>query len=373
MKAPAFWYGPDCFQARLLAPLGLVYRAAGLLRRAVATPYRASVPVICIGNVVAGGAGKTPTALALADLLKRQGANPAFVSRGYGGTEAGPLRVDLSHHTAEQVGDEALLLAVKAPCWIGHDRAAAVRAAEPHASHIILDDGLQNPSVAPSLSLLVIDGETGLGNGRLIPAGPLRETLADALGRVDAIVLIGEDQQGIKSLIQGQKDQNGASSPPLLSQGQAPAGIQRDPGLDPGEHMTHTARRRGPLDSRFRGNDTVLLLHASLQPRLPDDFPRRRDYFAFAGIGRPEKFYASCRLAGLNIVSTLDFPDHHPFSAKELADLAEHARVRKEKLITTAKDWARLPADFRTQVEVLPVELVFEDEAALMGLMSAVR
>ena len=317
MKAPAFWYGPDSLQARLLAPLGQVYRAAGILRRAVAVPYRASVPVICIGNVVAGGAGKTPTALALAALLKKQGANPVFVSRGYGGTEAGPLRVDLESHTAQEVGDEALLLAAKAPCWIGHGRAAAVRAAEPHASHIILDDGLQNPTVAPSISLLVIDGETELGNGRLIPAGPLRETLEDALRRVSAVVIIGEDQQNI------------------------------------------TPRLTKPI------------VNASLQPRLPDGFPRQRDYFAFAGIGRPEKFYALCREAGLNIVSTLDFPDHHPFSAKELNDLAEHARVRKEKLITTAKDWARLPADFRTQVEVLPVELVFEDEAALMRLIQS--
>lgn len=317
MKAPDFWYRPGGCKARFLAPLGQVYRAAGFLRRAVAAPYRPAIPLICAGNIVAGGAGKTPTALALASLLKLQGAKPAFVTRGYGGCEAGPLRIDPERHTAREVGDEALLLAQAAPCWIGRNRAAAVRAAAPHATHIILDDGLQNPTVAPSCSLLVIDGETGLGNGCLIPAGPLRETLADALKRVDAVVLIGEDTRDIEQRL------------------------------------------------------TKPVWRASLQPRLPDDFPRGLDYFAFAGIGHPEKFYASCREAGLNVVSTLDFPDHHPFSKKELADLAEHARVRKERLITTAKDWARLPAGFRAEVDVLPVELVFEDEAGLLHLIRA--
>jgi tetraacyldisaccharide 4'-kinase len=315
MKAPDFWYRPAGIEARLLAPLGQVYRAAGLLRRAGTTPYRAKIPLICVGNIVAGGAGKTPAAMALAELLKRQGGKPVFVSRGYGGSEPGPLFVDPGRHTAREVGDEALLLAGKAPCWIGRNRAAAVMAAEPHATHIILDDGLQNPSVDPSFSLLVIDGETGLGNGMLIPAGPLRETLADALKRVDAVVMIGEDKQYLASVI----------------------------------------------------NKPVL--RAALQHRLPDGFPSDHDFFAFAGIGRPEKFYASCRAAGLNIVSTLDFPDHYMFSAKELADMADHTRMRYLTLITTAKDAARLPPAFREEVVVLPVELVFEDEAGMLRIL----
>ncbi len=152
----------------------------------------------CVGNIVAGGAGKTPTALAIAELLKQSGARPVFVTRGYGGSERGPLQVDATGHTAKDVGDEALLLARVAPTWVGRDRAAAIRAAEHNASHIIMDDGLQNPHVHPDHALLVIDGESGLGNGHVIPAGPLRETFEEAIKRVAAIVLIGEhDMQNV--------------------------------------------------------------------------------------------------------------------------------------------------------------------------------
>jgi tetraacyldisaccharide 4'-kinase len=314
-QAPRFWFQPSGFRAKALAPLGCFYRVAGYVRRAGATPYRASVPVICVGNVVAGGAGKTPTALALAEFLKRRGEQPVFVSRGYGGAETGPLFVDPETHTFHDVGDEAMLLARAAPCWIGRDRAAAVRAAERHASHIILDDGLQNPRVAPSLSLLVIDGASGLGNGKIIPAGPMRETLASALKRTDAVIMIGEDRQ--------------------------------------------------KLFPRF-GKP---VLGAHLITRLPENFPRLATFFAFTGIGRPEKFYTSCREAGLRLNGTRDFPDHHPYRAEEIEELLEHARVRGLKLITTEKDWVRLPADFRPKIPVLPVELGFEDTPVLGKLI----
>lgn len=312
MKTPAFWYRAFGWQAALLAPLGQAYRAAGKIRRFCATPYHPEIPTICIGNVVAGGAGKTPTALALAELLQRRGARPAFVTRGYGGLESGPLRVDTDRHNVRDVGDEALVLASAAPCWIGRDRAAAIRAAESHATHIFMDDGLQNPNVAPTASLLVIDGPSGIGNGQIIPAGPLRETLNDALNRVSAVLIIGEDR-----------------------------------------HRVIPRLNKPVLRAYFRSS-------------LPDNVPIGRACLAFSGIGRPEKFYACCRDAGLNVAETRDFPDHHLFSEQELKALTDAAKARDLQLVTTAKDWVRLPNVFRAHAVVLPVELAFEDDDAVL-------
>ena len=171
MRAPRFWFQAFGAKAFFLLPFALLWRLASFSRRLLARPYRSKKPVICIGNLVVGGAGKTPTALALAHLLQRQGQKPVFVMRGYGGNVEGPLQVDPESHSARDVGDEALLLSCSAPVWIGRDRAAAIKAAEKQASHIILDDGLQNPHIAPHLSLLVIDGAIGVGNGQVMPAG----------------------------------------------------------------------------------------------------------------------------------------------------------------------------------------------------------
>ncbi|MFA6279163.1 MAG: tetraacyldisaccharide 4'-kinase [Bdellovibrionales bacterium] len=307
MKTPAFWYRQKGFCARMLAPLGQLYRAATLIRRGIITPYAASVPILCIGNIVAGGAGKTPTALALATMLIKDGQKPVFVSRGYGGNEKGPLRVDLNKHTATEVGDEALLLASKAPCWIARERPTAIREAEKEATVIILDDGLQNPKVAAEMALLVIDGEAGLGNQCLIPAGPLRETMNDALPRIDAIVMIGEDCHGC-------------------------------------------AQNLGKP-----------VLQASLKPALRPDFLAKPNVLAFAGIGRPSKFYESCRKAGLNVVLTQDFPDHYRFSEEDLARLTQRAQEKDLRLITTTKDFVRVPMAFRPHVAVLSVDLVFAE------------
>ncbi|HAX91101.1 MAG TPA: tetraacyldisaccharide 4'-kinase [Rhodospirillaceae bacterium] len=306
MKTPSFWYRKKGMRARVLSPIGQLYRAAGLVRRANATPYKASVPVICIGNIVAGGAGKTPTALALAKLLIKEGQHPVFVSRGYGGNEKGPLRVDEAKHSARDVGDEALLLSRAAPCWIARSRAEAIREAEKEASIIILDDGLQNPKVAADMNLLVIDGGAGLGNQCLIPAGPLRETMDDALSRITAIIMIGED--------------------------------------------------------RFRCAQDLgkPVLQAALKPTLPSNLVANTKVLAFAGIGRPQKLYDSCRQAGLTILDTQDFPDHYMFSADDLADLKARADDQGLQLVTTSKDFVRLPSDFLAFVAVLDITLVFE-------------
>ncbi len=315
MKAPAFWYRPVGIAARCLAPLSCLYRAGGAVRRAVAKPYQAAVPVICVGNIVAGGSGKTPTALALASLLEQRAKKPVFVTRGYGGRERGPLRVDPLRHTAAEVGDEALLLARSAPVWIGRDRVAALREAEKEATHIILDDGLQNPNVLPDLALLVVDAGAGFGNGHVIPAGPLRETLGEALRRIDAIVLVGEGRQ---DAIEG-------------------VGVP--------------------------------VLRASLEAVIPPDFPRDEKFLAFAGIGRPEKFYQACLNAGLTLVRTRDFPDHHVFSERELDDLVVKVTNSRARLLTTEKDFVRLPLAFRMKVETLPVRLVFEDVGAVERML----
>jgi tetraacyldisaccharide 4'-kinase len=316
MKTPAFWYEERGLLAHLLSPLGLFWRAGNALRHAWATPYRAKIPVICVGNIVTGGSGKTPTALALAEMLIASGHKPGFVTRGYGGKNPGPVRVILGRHSAQEVGDEALLLARVAPVWVGHDRAAALKLAEKEVSHVILDDGLQNPSVLPNLSLLVIDGEVGFGNGLVMPAGPLRETYESAMSRITAVVLVGGDEQRLGVRVQ------------------------------------------------------CPLLRARYEPQLATDFPRGEKFFAFAGIARPEKFYATCRKAGLALADTEDFTDHHPFTAREIANLQAEAKARNAVLLTTEKDWVRLPASIQPQVLTVPIKLTFEDSVAVGRLLT---
>jgi tetraacyldisaccharide 4'-kinase len=315
MKTPRFWYPQpedraSALKAGLLVPLSCLFKAGTYLRRASAHPYRARLPVVCVGNVVAGGAGKTPTALALAQILHYRGQKPVFVTRGTGGK--GTLTcVDLVLHKAADVGDEALLLSVAAPTWVGHDRAKAVREAEMYGSVVIVDDGLQNPHLAPAASILVVDGDVGLGNGRIIPAGPLRESFADALKRAAAMILIGS-----------RDFQN------LAAQAQVPV---------------------------FR---------AHLEPNLPIGFPKLGKFVAFAGIARPEKFFATARSSGLDIAKTLEFPDHYAYSETDIDALRLEAEEQGAHLLTTEKDAVRLPPDFRAEVVILPVRLVFDTPGA---------
>jgi tetraacyldisaccharide 4'-kinase len=269
--------------------------------------------VVCIGNVVVGGAGKTPTSLALAQILKDHGHKPVFVTRGYGGT--GLLTcVDLARHGARDVGDEALLLAEAAPTWAARDRVQALRQAEAHGSIIILDDGLQNPHIAPTSSFLVVDGELGIGNGHIIPAGPLRESLAEALPRLTAMIIIGDRDR---------------------------------------QNLTAIAQKAG-----------VPVFRARLAPQLPFGFPRDGKFVAFAGIARPEKFFATALSLGLNLADTRGFPDHYVYDEGDIDTLRLEAETYGARLLTTAKDAVRLPADFRAEVLVLPVRLVFDDPGA---------
>lgn len=316
MKAPDFWNRPIGLLATMLMPLGSAYAAATSRRLATGHPYRPKVPVICVGNVMAGGAGKTPTAISIARLLEDLGHKPAFVSRGHGGRLKGPVKVDPATHSAKDVGDEPLLLARQAPVWIARNRAAAAKEAEKESTVLILDDGLQNPSVAKDISILVIDGETGIGNGLCMPAGPLREPLATALLRAQALIIIGpQDKQNLAAQV---------SCP---------------------------------------------VFRADFLPTNLDKIPRDKPFLAFAGIGRPEKFYATCRKAGLNLASVRDFPDHHAFSARDLESLRSEANRLNARLLTTEKDHARLPIEFAKHTHTLSVTLNIRGQDNLLALL----
>lgn len=313
MRAPDFWSGDPGFLAGLLTPLGVALDAAGRLRRSIARPYRASAPVVCVGNIIAGGSGKTPVVLSLASLLAARGVNAAIVMRGYGGRLAGPARVDPQRHDADAVGDEALLAAAVAPCWIARDRAAGVEAAVADgAAAVILDDGFQNPHVAKDLSLVVVDAAYGFGNGRLIPAGPLRERIDAGLARAGAVVLVGDGE---------------------------PAETAGKP-----------------------------LLRAALEPVDGTRFASL-PIVAFAGIGRPEKFFDTLRGLDATLVAERPFPDHYRYRAADLAGLRREAATAGARLVTTRKDWVRLPEAERAGVEVLDVTLRWRDPAALDVLL----
>lgn len=318
MRAPAFWYGPPGLISTLLTPLSFLWRAGSVLRLRV--PAKAPVPVLCVGNLVAGGAGKTPVVRDLTARLWARGVAAASLSRGHGGRMLGPLPVDPALHHAVDVGDEPLLLAATGAAWIGRDRVVAAKAmAEAGVEAIILDDGFQNRALHKDVSLIVVDGGAGFGNGRVMPAGPLRESVAGGLKRADALVVIGDG--------------------PGLTVAQSVAGAL--PVL--------TAR--------------LLPEAAALEPL------RGRPLLAFAGIGRPAKFFATLRDAGLSVVAEKAFPDHHPYSAADLSSLLAQAEGMGAILVTTEKDAMRLSPIWRSRVAVLPVRLSWDDQAAVERLL----
>jgi tetraacyldisaccharide 4'-kinase len=314
MKAPEFWTrrGPA---AQLLRPFGLITRLA-TARRVRGEGLSVGIKTICVGNAGVGGAGKTLVAL---DILARLPGRPFALTRGYGGALNGPLLVERGIHTAQEVGDEALLLADAAPTVKAHDRAAGARLALAEgATAIVMDDGLQNPALHKDLSLLVIDGGYGFGNGLLLPAGPLREPVSSAARRCHAAVLIGDDETGAL-----------AQLPPLLP-----------------------------------------VLRASLMPDCVEPLGRR-PVIAFAGIGRPEKFFRSVISLGAELVSSHAYPDHHVYAAKEAHALLAEAANTGARLVTTAKDFVKLPPNLRAACLVVQAHLVWETELALEMLLNA--
>ena len=324
MREPAFWWRPHAWPSLVLAPLGWIYCAIAALRLR-RQGKDVGVPVICVGNYTLGGAGKTPTVLALLGLLRAEG-QPFVLTRGYSGTLQGPLLVDVSKHSATEVGDEPLLLSAVAPVVVSADRVAGAKlAVELGASVVITDDGFQNPSLVKQLSLVVVDATRGLGNGSVFPAGPLRAPFVDQLERTDALVIVGE----------------GTAADTIAAA---------------------VARRGAPV------------LRAHLVPDANDVASLRgRRVLAFAGIGDPEKFFATLRASGIDVAATRSFADHHAYRKAELSALHTEAHEKGLTLVTTAKDLARL-GSAGAGISVLRVALVFEDQVAVRQVVArAVR
>lgn len=322
MRAREFWARRGLVPA-LLAPLAGLYAAAGALRRRFVRPFRAAVPVVCVGALTVGGAGKTPTAIAVAARLAALGHTPHILTRGYKGRLRGPVRVDPASHTARDVGDEPLLLAAAAPTWVARDRAAGARAAiAAGADLLVLDDGYQNPGLIKDMSIVVIDGGQGIGNGRRLPAGPLRETIASGFGRARAVVIIGKDRTGIAARV--------------------PRG--------------------------------VALLRARLVPDPADaKLLRGKRVLAFAGLGRPAKFFDTLAEAGAKVVKRNAYPDHHPYAGPEVeATIAEALRMDAIP-VTTAKDAVRIPETQRARLRVLRVTLACDRPEELDRLLAELK
>lgn len=301
MKTPSFWYTSNGFLSSLLSPIGWLYGKSGKLLRTLKKTHRFPIPIISIGNIICGGSGKTPTAIALAHLFQQKNIKVHFITRGYGGTLQGPVEVSLSH-SPKDVGDEPLLLARHAPTWVAKNRPLGVQKAIESGAHlIILDDGHQTASLHKDVSFVVMNTLQGVGNGRVIPAGPLRETLKEGLQRADALIEIGEG--------------NTSSELPLFK-----------------AHII-------PQPISFSLNHVV----------------------AFCGLGFPQKFYKTLEDLGLTLTATKNFPDHYSYTENDLLDLQSLAKAHHALLITTRKDWIKIPPSWQKYLHVLDIEIQFED------------
>lgn len=320
MQAPEFWNhrsGPEAavLTRTLLEPVSWIYQAGAKARAFTSRAYRPPAPIVCVGNVTLGGVGKTPVSLAILKRLKTSGVAAHALTRGYGGKLRGPVQVDEDAHDFADVGDEPLLLSRTAPTWVAKNKAAGARAASnAGAEVVVMDDGFQNPTVAKDLCLVLIDAEAGLGNGRVFPAGPLREGVSQALERADAVVLMGATEDSI------------------------------------GDYWS----------AQIPSSATILTAHLTPSGPIPAG-----PVSAFAGIGRPQKFFDALHLAGADLKATTTYPDHHPYSDADVRALRDTARRHNALMITTEKDHVRLPKDLRRIIHAWPVIAEFDQPEKL--------
>lgn len=310
VKTPKFWYR-NCWFTPLLAPLGWGYSKIIQTRRKNTSPYKCSVPVICVGNLVMGGAGKTPTVIALVALLKDKGYNPHILSRGYKGKVAGNTRVDPTFHTFRDVGDEPLLLALHAPTWVGKNRPLSAKLAiEAGADLLIMDDGLQNPSLYQDIKLVVVDANQGFGNGYVFPAGPLREEIGPGLERIDGVVMI-----------------NGHGDLPI-------------------DKPTFPA--------------TI-----AVKNKIP-----YHKVIGFAGLGFPEKFRRTLLEEGYDVLEFHEFPDHYVYKEDDLLRLVSYALEKDAQLVTTMKDYLRISPKWHSHILTLDIDLKMASPEVLLEFLS---
>lgn len=331
LKTPKFWYKKPanahepcfviCVLTLLLQPFSILYQLIHRAKLLLTKTHRAPLPIICVGNVTTGGSGKTPVCISLCNLVNKYAlfSDPYFLTRGYGGNDPGPRRIK-AHDTVQKVGDEPLLLASHSNTIISVNRPyGAKKAYELGSDLVIMDDGLQNLSLHKNLSFLVLDGELGLGNKKTLPAGPLRETLTEALKHSDAVIIIGDDTYGLKALIT--KD--------------------------------------------------IPIFEANVVPNLEKQtIPANSSYIAFAGLGTPEKFFNTLHANGLKLTSTVEFADHHLYTTKDIEHLLGRTKIEGSKLITTEKDHVRLPKEMQKQVYMYPITLHWNDESALVHFIA---
>ncbi|KKJ77792.1 hypothetical protein WH95_04985 [Kiloniella litopenaei] len=327
MQTPEFWNNRG-FISTLLLPLSGFYYLGSILRQKLATPTKLDVPVICVGNLTAGGSGKTPITLALADMLCKMGKNPHIVSRGYGGQHEGPLRVSPAQHSARDVGDEPLMMALsksQTPVWISRNRVDGAKAAiKESADVILLDDGFQNPALEKDLSIIVVDNKIGFSNGRLIPSGPLRESIHNGLKRADAILVIKKPDDIINpdlTAFFSEKEVSGVMITP-----------------------TDTTR------ASELANKKVL---------------------AFAGIGYPKKFYDTLENLSVNVCKTVNFPDHHHYTIDDLNKVLSLAKDNgAEAIFTTEKDFVKVPDELKETISYLPIHAVWDNPHFINSILS---
>ncbi len=319
LKAPKFWYlKRDSLFSNSLYPLSLLFRLGTKIRNLLSRERKTKLPIICVGNIVIGGAGKTPVALKIGNMLKKAGYNPHFVSKGYGGLEKNNTLVK-DWHSPKSVGDEPLLLSEIAPTWIGLDRNKSFQLASDYGANcIVMDDGFQNPTLQKDFSIIVINGDQGFGNKRVIPSGPLRESIKRGLSRTNLVITIGDISNEVKEKI--------PKHIPLIA---ANFKIKEDSIMLQGQRIT-----------------------------------------AFAGIAYPEKFFNSLKFVKANIVDKISYSDHHIYNENDLLYLAEIANKNKSILVTTKKDMVRIPKNFRSLVKTIDGFIQLDDEKLLLEILT---